>query len=249
MNNTKNITNQEVHPKTLERKIRRKIGKALSTYPMIQNGDKILVAVSGGKDSLTLLYFLKEFQQKAPLNFSFVAFHLLQGQPGEDPEPLQKLFEKWNVPYRIAYQNTYQIVKEKIPPHKTYCSLCSRLRRGILTRYALELGCNSIALGHHKDDVIETLLLNLFFESKFFSMRPVYKTKKEGIKIIRPLFFVDEESIKQFAKQKNFPILPCNLCNSLPNSKRLKMKKLLSDLSKDHPIVKHSLFHSFVKSL
>lgn len=228
-------------------KINHHIGKTIIKYNLIQENDRILVAVSGGKDSLTLLYFLNEFQKKSPIKFEIIAFHLEQGQPGEDSLPLKRLLESWHIPYHIEYRNTYKIVLEKTKPDKIYCSLCSRLRRGILENFAHSLNCNAIALGHHRDDVIETLLLNMFFAGKISTMKPIYSTKKNHIKIIRPLYSVDEEWISEYVKLMKWELLPCNLCNNITNSQRKNIKYLLENLKLKHPNIKNSLFSSIEK--
>ncbi|GIX40594.1 MAG: tRNA 2-thiocytidine biosynthesis protein TtcA [Leptospiraceae bacterium] len=230
-------------------KINNQIGRIIYKYNLIRNGDRILVAVSGGKDSLTLLYFLKEFQNKAPVEFDILAFHLEQGQPGEDSRPLREIFEKWNVPYLIEHQNTYKIVVEKTKPNKIYCSLCSRLRRGIINRIAQEYNYNVVALGHHRDDVIETLLLNLFFAGKLSTMKPVYLAKKTNIRIIRPLYAVAEDWIQSFVQLKQWNVLPCNLCNNITNSQRKRIKMMLENFSKDYPHIKSSLYRAIEKYL
>lgn len=233
----------------LYNKINHHIGKVIHQYNLIQDGDKILVAVSGGKDSLTMLYFLKEFQKKAPITFDILAFHLEQGQPGHDSRSLIEIFQEWNIPYRIEHQNTYKIVLEKTRPNKIYCSLCSRLRRGIIHRIAKEMGYNVVALGHHRDDVIETLLLNLFFAGKIFTIKPIYYTKKEKLRIIRPLYSVSEEWIRLFVESEGWKILPCNLCNNITNSQRKRIKNILSDLSKEDSNIKNSIFGAIEKDL
>jgi len=233
--------------RNLYNKINHQIGKVIHKYNLIQDGDRIFVAVSGGKDSLTMLYFLKEFQKKAPINFDILAFHLEQGQPGEDSRSLVEIFQEWNIPYCIEHQNTYRIVLEKTRPNKIYCSLCSRLRRGIIHRIANEMGYNVVALGHHRDDVIETLLLNLFFAGKFFTIKPIYYTKKEKLRIIRPLYSVSEDWIKLFVESKGWKILPCNLCNNIMNSQRKRIKNILIDLSKEDSNIKNSIFGAIEK--
>ncbi len=228
-------------------KINHHIGKTIIKYDLIHENDKILVAVSGGKDSLTLLYFLKEFQKKSPIKFEIIAFHLEQGQPGEDSEPLKRLLESWHIPYYIEYRNTYKIVLEKTKPDKIYCSLCSRLRRGIIENFAQSLNCNAIALGHHRDDVIETLLLNMFFAGKISTMKPIYFTKKNHIKIIRPLYSVEENWISEFVKIMQWELLPCNLCNNITNSQRKNIKYLLEHFKLKYPNIKNSIFSSIEK--
>lgn len=230
-------------------KINHHIGKTILKYNLIHENDKILVAVSGGKDSLTLLYFLKEFQKKSPKKFEVIAFHLEQGQPGEDSLPLKQLFESWGIPYYIIHKNTYKIVLEKTKPGKIYCSLCSRLRRGIIESYAHSLNCNVIALGHHKDDVIETLLLNMFFAGKISTMKPIYTTQRHNIRIIRPLYTVEEAWIVEFVKSKQWNIQPCNLCNNISDSQRKNIKEHLENLYLKHPNIKNSLMNAIEELL
>ncbi len=224
-------------------KINFHIGKTIHKFNLIENGDKILVAVSGGKDSLTLLYFLMEYQKKAPIHFDLLAFHLQQGQPGEDPTKLIEILKQWKVPYYIEFQNTYNIVKQKTQHNKIYCSLCSRLRRGIITKFAEKFQCNVIALGHHREDVIETLFLNMFFSGKLFTIRPIYYNQSQ-LKVIRPLYTVRESWISKFVELQNWEVLPCNLCNNITNSQRKKIKNLLSQLETEYPNIKNSVLLS-----
>ncbi len=211
---------------------------------MIASGDKILVAISGGKDSLCMLYFLKEFQKKAPINFEILAVNVDQKQPGFPVEVLPRLFEEWEIGYEIVEQDTYRVVVEKTIPGKSYCSLCSRLRRGILYDSARKFGCNKIALGHHREDVLETFMMNLFFSGQLGSMPANYQIKTEDLYVIRPLFSVQEDWIVDFVQAQEWPIIPCNLCGSQEHLKRQKMKELLIELQQQYPKLKETAFRS-----
>ena len=211
---------------------------------MIASGDKILVAISGGKDSLCMLYFLKEFQKKAPINFEILAVNVDQKQPEFPVEVLPRLFEEWEIGYEIVEQDTYRVVVEKTIPGKSYCSLCSRLRRGILYDSARKFGCNKIALGHHREDVLETFMMNLFFSGQLGSMPANYQIKTEDLYVIRPLFSVQEDWIVDFVRAQEWPIIPCNLCGSQEHLKRQKMKELLIELQQQYPKLKETAFRS-----
>ncbi|MEQ8472675.1 MAG: tRNA 2-thiocytidine(32) synthetase TtcA [Marinoscillum sp.] len=230
--------------KKLHSKINSEIGKAIADFKMIENGDKVLIAVSGGKDSLCLLHFLKDFQKKAPIDFEIVAVNLDQGQPGFPDHILPELFKTWAVPFHIEYRDTYSVVVEKIKGSNTYCSLCSRLRRGVLYDLAAKMKCNKIALGHHLDDLIETFLLNAFYSGQLASMAPHYKTNKENIHVIRPLYALEEKIIEEFVSIQQWPIVPCNLCGSQDGMKRQYIKNLLTTLQKDNPQIKSSILNS-----
>ena len=223
-------------------KINREIGRALVDYSMIETGERVLVAVSGGKDSLCLLHFLIEFQKKAPIPFELLAVNLDQGQPGFPETVLPELFRSWGVPFHIEKQDTYSIVKEKLTEKDTPCSLCSRLRRGILYRIAREKGCKKIALGHHKDDLLQTFLLNAFFAGKLRTMSARYTIESGEIDVIRPLYSVSEEWIESFVSSRGWPIVPCNFCGSRDDLKRQEMEKLLTELTGRFPGLKNSLF-------
>ncbi len=222
-------------------KIRKLMTKALSEYSMIDPNDKIMVAVSGGKDSTLLTIMLQELQKKAPFEFSFEAVMLDQKQPGFEPSAFKSFMEAQGVKLTILEEDTYSIVKDKIPEGNTYCSLCSRLRRGILYTYAFQNGFNKIALGHHRDDMLETFLMNLFFSGKIASMPPKLYSKDHRNIVIRPLTFVAEKDIVELATEWNFPILPCNLCGSQDGLKRDAMTKLLTDLEKENPDIRNSM--------
>lgn len=230
--------------KKLHSKINTEIGKAIADFNMIEEGDKILIGVSGGKDSLCLLHFLIEFQKKAPIHFDILAVNLDQGQPGFPDHILPELFKNWEVPFHIEYRDTYSIVVDKVKNGKSYCSLCSRLRRGILYDLADKFGCNKIALGHHLDDLIETLLMNAFYSGQLASMVPHYKTNKKGIHVIRPLYTVEETHIINYTGLMQWPIVPCTLCSSQDGLKRHYVKALIKNLQKDNPQIKSSLLNA-----
>lgn len=223
-------------------KINREMGKTIDRFDMIREGNRILVAVSGGKDSLLLLRMLLDFQKKAPVHFDLLAVNVDQGQPGYDAAPLIEQLEAWAVPYHIEHQNTYDIVLEKTAPGKTYCAVCSRLRRGILYRLARERDCNVIALGHHREDMIHTFLLNAMFAGKLGGMPAVYTIRDNDLRVIRPLTSVHEEWIREYVSLSGWKLLPCNLCGSQEGLKRKEVADLLVDLEKRYPVVKQSLF-------
>ncbi len=224
-------------------KINKGIGSAIADYQMIEEGDRIMIAVSGGKDSLCMLHFLQMFQKKAPIKFDLLAVNLDQGQPGFPSDILPNLFDNWNVPHHIEYRDTYSVVIDKIKEGKTFCSLCSRLRRGVLYDLAKKKGCNKLALGHHKDDLIETFLMNAFYSGQLASMAPHYVSENE-IAVIRPLCNIDEEVIEEYVSIQGWPIVPCNLCGSQDGLKRQFVKKLLTDLSANNTQIKSSLFNA-----
>ena len=219
----------------LERRLLRDVGRAIGDHGLIESGDRIMVAMSGGKDSYALCVLLEALQKRAPIRFDLVAVHLDQGQPGYDGAPLRDWLAADGVPHKILHENTYAVVTDKIPEGKTYCSLCSRLRRGILYRAAGELGCNKIALGHHRDDALETLLLNLFFGGKLATKPPKLTSDDGRFVVIRPLAYVAEADLAAFAAERRFPILPCKLCGSQDEAQRKQMKALLTELEEKHP--------------
>jgi tRNA 2-thiocytidine biosynthesis protein TtcA len=204
-------------------------GKAIGDFNMIEDGDKVLVCMSGGKDSYTMLMMLLALQERAPINFKLIAMNLDQKQPNFPSNILPEYFKKLGVDYRIVEADTYSVVKEKIPEGKTTCSLCSRLRRGIIYTTAKELGANKIALGHHRDDIVETLFLNMFFGAKLKAMPPKLATNDKQNVVIRPLAYCAEKDVASYARQMEFPIIPCDLCGSQENLQRQKVKEMLQE--------------------
>ncbi len=212
-----------------------RVGKAIGDYNMIADGDTILVCVSGGKDSYTLLNILMALKQRAPVKFRLIAMNLDQKQPGFPADVLPRYFDALGVDYRIVEADTYSIVKDKIPEGKTTCSLCSRLRRGIIYRTAKELGANKIALGHHRDDMVHTLFLNMLFGGKLKAMPPKLVTDDRAHIVIRPLAYCAEKDIARFARGMEFPIIPCNLCGSQDNLQRQKIREMMEDWDRRYP--------------
>ena len=210
-------------------------GKAIGDYNMIEDGDTVLVCMSGGKDSHAMLMLLLALQERAPIDFKLIAMNLDQKQPGFPADVLPAYLEKLGVEYRIVEADTYSIVKEKIPEGKTTCSLCSRLRRGVIYRTAKELGASKIALGHHRDDIVETLFLNLFFGAKMKAMPPKLATNDKQNIVIRPLAYSSEKDIAAYARAMGFPIIPCDLCGSQENLQRQKVKDMLQAWEREQP--------------
>lgn len=219
-------------------------GKAIGDYNMIEEGDTVLVCMSGGKDSHAMLMILLALQERAPINFKLIAMNLDQKQPGFPADILPAYLEKLGVEYRIVEADTYSIVKEKIPEGKTTCSLCSRLRRGVIYRTAKALGANKIALGHHRDDIVETLFLNLFFGAKMKAMPPKLATNDKQNIVIRPLAYCSEKDIAAYARQMEFPIIPCDLCGSQENLQRQKIKDMLHAWELEQPGRVNNIFRA-----
>jgi len=226
----------------VEHKLLRQVSKASKDFDLLEPGDKVMVCMSGGKDSYSMLALLEQIRRKVPFQLDLVAVNLDQGQPGFPVETLRGWLEEGGYEHRIVYQDTYSIVKEKVPEGKTFCSLCSRLRRGILYNVAEELGCTKIALGHHRDDIIETLMLNLLYSGQLKAMPPRLRSDDGRNVVIRPLAYCREEDIAEYAEEQAFPILPCNLCGSQENLHRKKVKRMLSALEADNPKIKGTLF-------
>ncbi|MGB0938032.1 MAG: tRNA 2-thiocytidine(32) synthetase TtcA [Colwellia sp.] len=226
----------------LEKKLRHHVGQAIAQYNMIEEGDKVMVCLSGGKDSYAMLEILMRLKESAPINFTLVAVNLDQKQPGFPEHVLPNYLEGLGVDYQIVEENTYGIVKEKIPEGKTTCSLCSRLRRAILYKAAKELGATKIALGHHRDDMLETLMLNMFYGGKMKSMPAKLVSDNGEHVVIRPLAFCKESELISYAELKEFPIIPCNLCGSQPNLQRQNIKAMLNDWEQNFPGRIESMF-------
>jgi tRNA 2-thiocytidine biosynthesis protein TtcA len=219
----------------LAKRLRRQAGQAIADYNMIQSGDRIMVCLSGGKDSYTLLALLRQLQAKAPVPFELVAVHLDQKQPGYDAQVLPQYLDAIGVPFDIIEQDTYSVVKRVVPEGKTLCGLCSRLRRGALYNHAQRGGFTKIALGHHRDDMVETLMLNMFHHSTLKSMPPKLLSDDGQHVLIRPLAYCRESDIAEYAQQQGFPIMPCNLCGSQDNLQRKAIKHMLHDWEREHP--------------
>ncbi len=224
-------------PDKTEKKLLHYMRKAIADYDMIRTGDRVMVCLSGGKDSYTLLTLLDQISRRANGRFEVFAYTLDQSQPGWDDGPMRAWLESRGIPYEIERRNTYGVVTEKIPEGKTYCSLCARLRRGNIYRYAEEHGFNKIALGHHRDDLIESLLMSILYSGQIRSMPPKLLTDSRRQIVVRPLAYCQEADIRAYAEARGFPIIPCNLCGSQENLARQRVKRLIADLARENPKV------------
>lgn len=234
-NNTANSRKHSLEYNKLQKRLRREVGKAIFDFNMIEDGDKVMLCLSGGKDSYTLLDILLNLQRAAPINFEIIAVHLDQKQPDYPAHVLPDYLETLGIPFYILEKDTYSIVKEVLPEGKTMCSLCSRLRRGNLYGFAEQIGANKVALGHHRDDIMETLFLNMFYGGKLKTMSPKLLSDDKKNIVIRPLAYCKEKDIARYAEHKQFPIIPCNLCGSQDNLQRKVIKDMLQSWDKQHP--------------
>jgi len=228
----------------LEKRLLRAAASAIRDFELVEDGDKIMVAVSGGKDSYALLHLLMRLRERAPIDFELVAVNLDQGQPGYPAEIVERHLRSVGVPYRMLHRDTYSVVRRLVPEGKTTCPVCSRLRRGVLYNAAVEMGCTKIALGHHRDDLVETLLLSALYSGALKSMPAKLRSDDGRNVVIRPLCYAAEEDIAAFAAAMQFPIIPCDLCGSQPNLRRKRVKALLAELTAEHPAVKGNLLNA-----
>ena len=228
----------------LRKRLRREVSRAISDFEMISAGDRVMVCLSGGKDSYTMLDILLELKARAPVDFDLTAVNLDQKQPGFPEHVLPEYLESLGVPYQILEVDTYSVVKEVIPKGKTMCGLCSRLRRGVIYGFAQENGFNKIALGHHREDIVETLFLNMFHGGKLKAMPPKLKSDDGTNIVIRPLAYCRESDIEKYAKLREFPIIPCNLCGSQTNLERVKIKEMLKEWQRQNPGRVENIFRS-----
>lgn len=228
----------------IEQKLQHYMGKGIADFNMISKGDRVMVCLSGGKDSYTLLTLLQKLRVKMHHKFELFSYTLDQSQPGWDDSAMRAWMDSKKIAYEIEKRDTYSVVKEKIPDGKTYCSLCSRLRRGNIYRYAEENGFNKVALGHHRDDIIETFLMSILYSGQTRAMPPKLLTDNKKLVVIRPLVYCQEKDIRTYAQEQNFPIIPCNLCGSQQNLARVRVKKLIAQLAQDNPKIPSNILHA-----
>ena len=235
---------ESLNEKRLLKRLKHNTGEAILRYNMITDGDRVMVCLSGGKDSYTMLELLMTLQKKAPVSFELIAVNLDQKQPGYPEHVLPKYLDSMGIEYHVIEQDTYSIVKDKIPEGKTTCGLCSRLRRGILYSFAEKIGATKIALGHHQDDIIETFFLNMFFNGQLKTMPPKLLSDNEKHVVIRPLALCREKDIAAYASIRNYPIIPCNLCGSQENMQRKVVKQMIATWDQEHPGRSESIMRS-----
>jgi tRNA 2-thiocytidine biosynthesis protein TtcA len=228
----------------LQKRLRRNVGNAIVDYNMIEEGDRVMVCLSGGKDSYSLLDILMNLRLNAPVDFELIAVHLDQKQPGYPPEVLPNYLASLDVPFHILEKDTYSVVREVIPEGKTTCGLCSRLRRGTLYGFAEEIGATKIALGHHRDDIVETLFLNMFFGGSLKAMPPKLLSDDGRNVVIRPLAYCKEKDLARYAEAREFPIIPCNLCGSQDNLQRVQVKRMLAEWERQYPGRTETIFRA-----
>lgn len=228
----------------VEKKLMHYMGKAIADYAMLQSGDRLMVCLSGGKDSFTLLKLMHKFRVRTNLDIELLSFTLDQSQPGWDDSGLRVWLTRNEIPFKILTRNTYKVVKEKIPEGKTYCSLCSRLRRGNIYQYARDHGYNKVALGHHRDDLVHSFLMSILYSGASRSMPPKLLTDDKSLILIRPLVYCQEKDIIQFAEEQRFPIIPCNLCGSQDGLMRVRVKRLVEELARENPKVPSNILNA-----